>query len=513
LLAYWAARQFFPILFSFIFTWLFAFSFWAFSLMRFCTPEDLIPFFQLMAFGLLGKFLHSQGKFPRFFWLLCLSVCSVVGFYSYINWAPVWFFTTMILGGHALRHGTNGKVFFILSQFLVVVLILPLVMARLAPGGMSYISSVWEGHWPFHSVASYLAGLFWDSKVSYPFAPNWGGMLDPITGSLVLLGLIYTIKRLDLLRLVLLGLGLFVSILPGVVTNYLELHRITPSLPFWIFLAVFGIQSLISKTTRQKTRVLLTAMCASVLCLNFYNFTTPYCDITKVPSVRQWRNVSYFNAYQILNSRSRPNKPMYLFSEFSLDYDNKTLNTTCYPFDVLQNQKLDQGKANLVAFLVKMDYALYFLSAFPGIDFTILPTDKAEEDSLQTGLFLVPVLNMDRSTLQAWRQADRVCRNINRLIKNKNPVEPWSAFVDILLRNKDAFKTDAFLRTVFWEKIAFFHYLNADFRKASEAYELAIRQGLEVAHLYQNDGLCLKLIGENQKAETAFKKAREISSR
>jgi hypothetical protein len=513
MLAFWAASRFFSKFLSLIFTWLFVFSFWSFSLMRFLHPNDLILLFEMLAFGLLGLYLQSPDKTRKRIVFLMLSICVGIGFYAFVNWAVIWFYIFLVLFVHEIRKKTSEVKHLLTYSGISFLILIPLTLARLSPGSMSVIHSKFENFSLLNAYLSYTTAILWDSKASFPFGSNWGGIINPVTASFVMIGIIHITEKLELNLIFWIFSGWLLCMLPGTLTNSLELHRTTPALPFLILIATLGIRSLVLNASKVRPWFWIMPLLLISFAITNINFHGPYNDITRVPSEKQWRNVKYYNAYQILNRQRKQTGPVYLFSEFSMDYDNKTLNVACYPFDVLQNQKLDRKKANQTVLLVKMDYVRYLLSVFPGMNINILPNDASNGEVLQMGLFLIPADQINKKTLQAWVEADQVCREINLLIKNKNPVEPWSVFVGKFLENINTFKTDPFLRTVFWEKIAFFHYLNADYRKASEAYELAIRQGLEVAHLYQNDGLCLKLIGENQKAETAFKKARKISSR
>ena len=183
------------------------------------------------------------------------------------------------------------------------------------------------------------------------------------------------------------------------------------------------------------------------------------------------------------------------------------------PLTFFKTKNWIEAKQHWLLYYIKVDYAHYILSIFPGTHYYPLPTDETNGKVFPMGLFLIPtVQNLSPSALQPWIEADKACRQINLSIKNKNPYEPWAEYSNKFLESKASFSGDPFLRTLLWEKVAFFSYLGSDYQKAAAAYEMAFRQGLEVGHLYQNYGLCLKLIGENKKAEEAFMRARKISS-
>jgi tetratricopeptide (TPR) repeat protein len=470
----------------------------------------------MLIIGLLWRLSQTTEPENKLKWFYPLAVLTGAGFYLEIYWPAV--AATVVISvlifaiikkGIWLKYAT-------LLILLVAIIALPMAEARLKPPGILPIANNFHLSSIPRSFVIYFSGIFWHGFNSVPYGPNWGGFLNPVAASLFFLGFISLFSKTSfhfLKYYILFSLILF--LLPGALSSSIDLLRINALLPIIVLLEIMGMESLLSSRFRKilfPQIVIFMFLSLSVL-LDTYHFLGPYSDINKIPLNRQWRNLSYENAYHILKNESNLMGSLYLFSEFNMDYDNKTLNVACYPFDALQNQKLDRSKTAFAALLVKMDYAPNLLSAFPGTQINVLPTGATNDDVLQMGLFLIPIQQISEKTIQDLAKADEICREINLQIKNKNPNKRWDIFVDKFKENKNIFKTDAFLRTIFWEKVAFFYYLSSDFRKASEAYEMSMRQGLEVGHLYQNYGLCLKLIGENQKAEKAFKKAREISSR
>ena len=511
LLSYWASRQFFSKFISFIYCWVFAFSFWEFSFMRLCVPEILIVFFQFSALALLGIFIKKKTSASKWFFIFALSIAAGLGFYSYLNWVVAWFFIASILW--MLTWGKKNTNWKYLITFTAVssLLALPWVQARLSPGNLNYVHASFEPSLFLNSCLSYLIGLFWDSKKSFPFGPNWGGMFDPLTGSLIFLGVFYVLANIEKKLLALLSLGLFASMLPGTLTNYFELHRITPSLPFWIALAVLGIKSLLPDQSLKKSYVWLIALGVIFLAFNAYNFAVPYCDITRVPPERQWRSVQYEDSYNILKSLSAETGPLYVFTEFNTDYDNKTLNIAVYPFDCLQNPVLFKASPQWAVVIANIYYAPYFIEKFKNIKFKILKSNRPLPQPI--GIFLIPVSKIPDSILKNWLEADQIYRNANIEIKNKRPMDTFSQFSGHFSSLKNKFPKDPFLTSVYWEKYALDQFLDRDFKSAAQSYEYAIQQGYPAAHLYYNRSLCLKLSGENSESKKDFLKAVNIAKR
>jgi hypothetical protein len=301
--------------------------------------------------------------------------------------------------------------------------------------------------------------------------------------------------------------------LPGVLTGNVELYRILPLFPFLMILAAFGLASLTSATGGGRTLALL-AFLAGSFSLDAYNYVFHYSDISKTPALHQWRNVQYHNAYEIVQKLSRETGPLYVFSEFNTDYDNKTLNIACYPFDALQNRSLSGSQPRWAIFILNSHYAPYFIRRSPGLKFKVLKTDKRDPgDPPPFGIFLLPVSQIPPEVLARWVEADQVYRKANALIKNKTLLEPWGSFPGTFATAKDRWTEDPLLTAVYWEKFAFFKYLSGDFKSAAEGFQIAVQRGIPAAHLYYDWGVSLNAMGKKREGEKALRKAEELSKR
>lgn len=514
-LCYWASRRFFPRWTSFVFCWLFAFSFWEFSLMRFCTQEIFIPFFQFLSFGLLGIFLQKKQDIEKWLWLLLLSLVAGLGFYSYINWMVAWFLIFFVIAmSIGSRQNRDWKYLGIFTgvSFLSA---LPWLIARLDPRNLSYVHELFSPASVPLAYGRYFYGLLWRSRDSFPFGPDWGGMFDPITGSLIFIGIIHLIKVFPKTFCLSFGILLLVSMLPGAVTNYMELHRITPSLPLWIFLGILGVKSFFSSGLNKKTHnLLMIVLLLGILILNAYDFAGPYNDIQRPTPSRQWRAVQYFDAFQILQKiNSEEKKPILIFSEFNTDYENKTLNLGTYPFNPVRNQTINPSQADWVAVITDIQFAPYFIKKFPTLKFKVLKTDKfGPNDPPPLGIFIFPVSLLSSQELNQWIRWDHVFWDVDMAIKNNNLNEPWSSFADRLALSEKSLPQDPFLKAIYWKNRGFFEFISFDFKPAIEDYQKAIQQGLPAAQLYYDLGVSLKFSGQASQANEAFKKAKKMAS-
>lgn len=276
-------------------------------------------------------------------------------------------------------------------------------------------------------------------------------------------------------------------------------------------MAVLGIKSLFLDQPLKKHYVWLAALACIPLALNTYNFAVPYCDIDRVPPERQWRSAQYEDSYNIIKSLRAETGPLYVFTEFNTDYDNKTLNIAVYPFDCLQNPKLSKASPQWAAIIANIYYAPYFIKKFINIKFKILKSNRPLPQPI--GIYLIPVSKIPDSVLKSWLEADQIYRNTNIEIKNKRPMETFSEYSECFSSLKNKYPKDSFLTSVYWEKCALNQFLDRDFKSAAQSYQCAIQQGYPAAHLYYNRSLCLKLSGDNKESKKDFLIAVNIANR
>src|SRR5581483_7383874 len=179
---------------------------------------------------------------------------------------------------------------------------------------------------------------------------------------------------------------------------------------------------------------------------------------------RRWREAEYFNAYQLLEKLSQKDGPLYVFTEFNMDYDDKTLNPACYPFDVLQNPSLETSRPAWAVLLCNIDYAPFLRKRFPGLKAELLNPDLPAEDLHHSlGILLIPASEIPAGTLADWIEAHEVYRGINLSVKDKNPLGSWEQFLPSLASIQELSRRDPFLASIYWEKTASFQIMAGDF--------------------------------------------------
>ncbi len=501
--AYAAAKRVFEPFLAFVFCWFVTLSFWEIGFSRQCTPNDLIPLFQLIAFILLGILMKTQRNSNSWFWTVVLGIWCGFGFYSYTNWIVAWLFFAMVIFSYPDRiKRSQGFLFIVLS----LALSLPLVLARFAPGATQHLQENVISSSFFSSFFSYLRGFFLNGKDSYPLGPIWGGYFDAVTGTLVLNGILYSARCLDRKVFFLLVSGTFLSLFPGILSNGLELQRATPVFIFFMLFASFGLRDLFTNISFPLRKWAFLGLLLTPTLLNFYHFFNLYDDIRLCGNLnQQWRNFQYYDAYRILKAFSKPEGSLNLFTEFNTDYVNRTLDVACYPFDAIHNPSLRNPNPSWTALITNAHYAPYFEKRFPGVRWKILDTDKRRpEDPKPFAVFLIPTAQIPPPMLEAWKSADRVYGDAQFEVMNKRQNERWASFLESRPTLPDSFPADRFLTAVYWEKLAFFKVLDGHFVQATQAFKNAIHLGIPAAQLYYNLGLCLQFQKRDEESKKSF---------
>jgi hypothetical protein len=498
--AYWAARQFLLQSVSFLMAWLWAFSFGEFTLARFCSLVILVPLFQCLCFGWLGRFWASPNARSRWKNFLVLCFLAGIGFYTWTNWAAVWLCLLVLLLVHSLELPSLRGVFPLAFTVLSGLMALPLVLARLAPGEMSHIQGAILLA-PWKTMPVYLEALFWGESGAFPFGSNWGGFLNPVLGAWVFLGVLHLVRTAARVHLYLASSFFFLALLPAMVSNGLEIYRALPLLPFLMVLAAWGGISLVPRPFSVARGIGLGLLMSGSLALDLHNYVNHYCRSTRM------RSAAYHHAYQSLEALHKNSGPLYIFAEFNTNYDDKTLNIACYSFNCVQNPDPAQTHPQWAALILNSNYAPYLLRRFEGVKLEALEPEQETNEHLPFDLFLVPVSKIPKETLDHWVQADRIYNQVDLEVKNKNPLSSWGDYPDSFASLRGRFQEDPLLTSVYWEKFAFFKFLGKDFESAAQAYQNAIQQGIPAAHLYYDLGICLRLTGRVAEAQKAFQEA------
>lgn len=496
-LAYWASRQFFPKSISFLFCWLYSFSFGALVMSRFCNYFTLVPFFLYLCFGLAGSFLNSKQSSTRWKIIILLGIAAGAGFYVHTSWIIVWPILALLLFTDNISKSKGGIRYFLFFVFFSIAVAVPLLIVRFSPTGMVHLQNNFNSFSVGKYFPLYATAFLWNGLNSFPYGPVWGGWLDPVSESLVLIGVLQTVKRASL---PVLGWGLFcffLTFLPGILSNNVELFRVIPFMVCLMVPAVLGLESLYSHPWGIFSKNWINILLAVSLGLNLYHYFARYCDPQLPLNGLAWRSLKYFQIHEALRRKSLQSGPLYVFSDFDEDFVNKTLEVASYPYNALENPALSQSKPTWAALLISMDDSPFLKKRFPHME--NVPLD--ENVPLSLGLYLIPPSDFPVPLLRSWIQADRNCRELDWRVINRDPLRPIEQVTESFMPLENEFAGDSFLSSVFWEKIAFIKSQGGDARGAAWAYQQAVQKGIPAPHLFYLLGKMSELTGEKAKAE------------
>ena len=502
--AYWAFRSIGNRWFAFACAWAMALNFWSFTYSRWCVREGLLLPWELMAFGLAVRVCRWDK--PIFIWVALLAAVLGSGFYVFTSWPQVALLTAVavLMQMKWSRREWKKTLFLGCGFLLAAVLAAPMVGARLADGGVSHIRDVFDPSSFLPQAARYAASLFWYGFQSAPWGPSWGGFFNPVLGALFFLGVLQWARRVSPLGPAFLFLTFFFFIAPVALTSSFSPYRVTALLPLCVFLIAAGLNALLEGLSPPKAQALFLLMWIPSLALDFHHYVGSY---SQVAGTRE-----YAKAYGILEDQWKKTGPLVFLDDFNTDYDDKTLEVVCYPFDAVRHSDPDSRPASWAALVADVHYAPYLTRRFPGLQWSALQTVPAPTlRPKPLGLFLIPTHQIPRPLLDRWQEVNGLYRDVDWAVKNKSRNELWAS----PLVSSDALsglsKGDRFLTALYWEKAGFFKFLDGYFLQATDAYRRAIQEGVPAAHLYYDLGVCLQIQNKPAEAKENFAKAAALA--
>ena len=513
LLGYWAARQYFSKGYALILTFFLAFNFWALISSRLCIGAITVIPMEYAAFGALGQCLKNFKITNRFRYqdVFILGILSGLGFYTYAVWPVVFLSISIVIFFQVWKHPRNKAAFFFYG-LTALLISTPLFLAYLSKNGTVHLQDEFLRQSLLRSTANYFQMFFW--KGGYCFnGPVWGGVFNPLEGALIFLGVVSLVVDFKKTYSQWIFLTGFLFILPGILSNTVEICHIVQLFPLFSLIAVLGIQKIIAglpSTLHWKGTVVLFL---AILILNLYHWLGPFQSWNSLPpEQRDWVPIEYYQAYKIIKEKSFESGPLDIFSEFTLDFYNKTLNIACFPLDALQNPKLSSSTPVWSALLVNKYYAPFLKSRFPRSEWFLLKKDDIRYHS-DLALGLIPNDSMKPDELDAWKKADGVLRNLNLQLKAKTSPIPWVEIKNLFLESSKIFESDPFLSSIFWEKIALLDANRVDYGDTAQDFQRSIHFGYPAANLFYNLEMTLERNGQVNKAKRVLKEAIEAQRR
>jgi hypothetical protein len=505
-LGYGAARQFFPRSICFVAVWFLAFNFIPQLISIHNEPYEILLLLECFCLYYLGTFLNQRSeKKNGYFWLLAVGVG--LGFYSY----PAWPVVAVMVGLPVLytEARSASQRFLVGWVLLVLALVSPLFLARFSPGGLCYVQSLWGKT----SFLNYLGALFWNGFKGDPGNLLVLGYWDPCFGALVLTGLLESWRYRSSKWVQWVWAASFLFLLPGALTNHVEIGRITALLPVSVLMALWGLEGMgriFPSQSRGKT-VLISGLV--LLSTGFYLVRLwgpeEKADQTAYGlNKAHWISMDYAKAYHVLKKESETEPCFLVFENLNNATRDQTLNILSFPFDATRNPRWKGRPAREAALLVNCNYEPFLRKMFPDSKWTWLsPGLPADYGGLLLGF--IPVNPATEKQLDRFGKAEEVLRE-NDVLRMKLFLSPQQA-APILLRDLDAhfsvFQADPFLESVFWERKAFYQEYGLNLPEAIRALEKAQATGLDAAQIYNKWGVLAAVRGRKQEAQKCFERA------
>ncbi|HVZ80115.1 MAG TPA: hypothetical protein VHE12_04850 [bacterium] len=495
-IGYWAARQFFPPFLSFLACLFLSFGFWPLFIGRFADQMVSVSLWECAYFGLLGLYIR-KGALSG--WAAFgMGMATVSGLYIFISCGPIGFLgaCTLFVIWSAPKRRDLGPALWFLGGALV--LFLPLLLAGWMEAWRTYTQAgAWHSPHPDLSIPlSYLTTLFWGTDPAQgPYRPVWGGFLDPVLSSFVLLGIGTLRTRKDSLGLwTLCALVLF--LLPGMATDSLEPFRVLPVLAPLGLLGALGWERWLTSFPEKRALAALILSALAFAALDQYHLQTAYGGFCRRPE--GWkaysRSPERSRAFERLTALAAQKGPGLVFTRFMPGLCDVSLEVLDRPFNALENPRLDPAQSSWAAVLANVNYRPFLLRRFPKGKAYALSQDLDRPDG-GSMLWVFPVEERDRPALQRWMEASQA----------DSPHPQWDPPYQLraLLEVRSAFEEDPFLRAVYAEKSADLVFRSSGFRdprSAREALDRAMTEAFPAANLLWRRGVYEELAGDSRSA-------------
>ena len=485
-LGYSAARPFFSKTIALAATCFFGFNFWFLVLSRQCQSVGMVLLFELACFYLLGTYQKVAGK-SRSIYLITLGLFLGAGFYAYTSW-PVMaalVFVSVAFGLDLNKWKEFKKL--VLFGSVICLVALPWVWARLSTGGTEYLQSLLGNPAPW----AYFSALFWNGSGSAPFGPSWGGMLNPVLSSLLFIGFL----ELWQLRSHPISMFIFfasiIFFIPGALTSFVEISRVTLLLPLFALTAVIGLARLLSAGPKSWLfrGLIFMFIFLSSFSLDIYHYCVPQQDWNSyIANKRHWLPVDLSKAYKVLESSAQSGEKMKIMICLNNNEADHTLEFAACSFDRDGDPLFLRESGGMAAVLVNANYEPFLKEKFVNSEWYWLSPELPNDFG---GMMLgsIPWNPVTDQELKRWHRANAVFSENNWFYMNRDHEVSTDLMIGHLLKNYQVFEKDRFLESIFWSRMAFLYFKKGDTGRAREALLEGLRRGYPVAHFYNELGV------------------------
>ena len=488
-------------------------SYWLCFIGRFSHPPVLMLALECALLALGPMILTRKPWAP---W--AAAALLALGTYSYFSWPLVFIAALGMLTLYARKKdlGTFG-----LPVLAAVIGILPILWAALRGGYGGYLRQLAQANPTLADrmmvAGSYLGGIFGPPILRGDYGPEWGGLLNPVTGALALCGLAWVSRKgAGPSRWVaVLAIGM---LLPGFLTRTVQFFRISQAVPFWILLAGLGLEAVRRSLPATRRTPVLILVVASALACDAYHLFVAYPAAWAQPGPRWTENIKsieYARAYPILEKLQQERGAGWILLFLQSDTSDATFFSETYRENLASNRGLKPPENGWTAVICDVHYQPFLRTRFHHARWFDLSEGLDRVDGGRV-LGWIPPGDMPGGTLALWRKADQAGEEILEAFNRRKAGENYDSVLESWSQQSEAFGGDPFLRACWWEK-GYYLWLQdgafgggdkgVDFVEARRCLEGAIRDGFPAAHLWNELGSMYQLSGEKEKAREAFRKA------
>jgi 4-amino-4-deoxy-L-arabinose transferase-like glycosyltransferase len=514
----WAAsRQFFSRSLSFLVLAIAALGYWPLFLGRVSTQALFMVVWECLVLGCLGRYLYGDPKRKsQALWALVLAAGG--GFYTYLPWAAISLAVGLALlpwdpaSGQSKAKEPMFKRFAPAGLYTLVSAILALPLAASLLSQSTYLTHLWAGGenhpWSEHLwlLGAYLRDLFMGARPSsFHYGPLWGGFLNPVSGSLFLLGFLSLFKTKPLNRGIWLLAALALFLLPALFSNDFEDMRIVQLIPLLAVLAALGLQQILAVVPKARRALVLLLVLGLLGGLDAYHLLVVYPRIAGGDPVffMKHKTPEFARAYTLLDGLNKKDGPGLILLNFNPDPYDQTLYVATYPFNAAENPCLERSGVKWAAVLANAHEQPALKSLFPGGRWVWLSEGLNRADG---GFLLqnIPLTPQNRETLEKWTKANQALSGLTYQVMQTGVTPQQDGMLRALDHDYSLFQGDKLLESRYWRIRALHDLAGNNLNAAIKDYQNALVGGLHLAHLYDELGKLEWKAGDVKASEDDF---------
>ncbi|HTC21422.1 MAG TPA: hypothetical protein VK859_11280, partial [bacterium] len=354
----------------------------------------------------------------------------------------------------------------------------------------------------------YLSTVFFQPGPGWTNWFVWGGVFNPLAGSLFLVGLLELLRLKKNLLAQWLMAALLLSLLPGFAAKDVEIYRIITLFPLMAIVGAFGAMALLRDSPRKWRTLGLSLLLLASSGLDLYHLYGPYHEVFGVPNP-QWalqKSEPFYRAFQILDENFKPQGPGAVLTDLWAHSSDESLTLATYPFNTVRNPRLSPPDAKWVAVLTDPNEKPFLARRFPHGKWFWLGTLKANDpDGLMMGV--IPLEDSNREALSHWIEADKELQPVTSFVMNRAPWASKQGAIDLLEAAYPSVQGDPFLESSYWEKTYRMEETDDHPQAMLKALQEGLKRGYPSAHLYNEEGILLEGLNRIPEARSAFEQA------